>query len=298
MPLASSAEPNGPATITKTSRRPDEDLRCEAAALAWLADAEKRGGIHAARVVRATACELVEERVATRSPSRADARAIGAGLASMHAAGAGWFGCPPDRWPEDAALGYALDGSFTPLVLEQDAVESWGAYYAEHRIMRFTRTLRDSGTFGRSEVALMERVSARLAAGDFDAPQPELVRRGGHAAARLHGDLWAGNVLCSAQAAAQPEKPVCRDAAGNPCPGVLIDPMAHGGHAETDLAMLQLFGYPHLADVLAGYNEASPLAEGWQERVALHQLSPLLHHCVLFGGAYVGETLAAARGYA
>lgn len=79
--------------------------------------------------------------------------------------------------------------------------------------------------------------------------------------------------------------------------GALIDPMAYGGHAETDLAMLQLFGYPYLEEVLAGYNDVSPLADGWRERVGLHQLAPLLLHCVLFGGGYVPEAISCARRY-
>ena len=74
--------------------------------------------------------------------------------------------------------------------------------------------------------------------------------------------------------------------------------MAQGGHAETDLAMLALFGFPFLREVIAGYEEVSPLADGWRERVALHQLSPLLLHCELFGGWYLGEALDAARRYA
>ena len=44
--------------------------------------------------------------------------------------------------------------------------------------------------------------------------------------------------------------------------GVLIDPAAHGGHRETDLAMLALFGAPHLEEILAGYQEAHPLRDG------------------------------------
>ncbi|WOQ15785.1 fructosamine kinase family protein [Raineyella sp. W15-4] len=78
----------------------------------------------------------------------------------------------------------------------------------------------------------------------------------------------------------------------------VLERVAHGGHAETDLALLALFGLPHLDDVLAGYNAASPLADGWRQRVGLHQLTPLLLHCVLFGGGYLGETLTMARTYA
>ena len=76
---------------------------------------------------------------------------------------------------------------------------------------------------------------------------------------------------------------------------VLVDPAAHGGHRETDLAMLALFGLPHLDRVLAAYDEAYPLADGWRDRVALHQLHPLLVHATLFGGGYGARATALAR---
>ena len=94
---------------------------------------------------------------------------------------------------------------------------------------------------------------------------------------RIHGDCWAGNVLWSGGR------------------GVLIDPAAHGGHRESDLAMLALFGAPHLGEILDGYQETAPLADGWAARVPLHQLHPLLVHVCLFGTAYTEPALAAAR---
>jgi len=87
-------------------------------------------------------------------------------------------------------------------------------------------------------------------------------------ASLLHGDLWAGNVLWTDDAP------------------LLVDPAAHVGHRETDLAMLALFGTPHLADIIAAYQEVYPLAPGWQDRVGLHQLWPLLVHHRLFAGGY------------
>ena len=78
----------------------------------------------------------------------------------------------------------------------------------------------------------------------------------------------------------------------------MIDPAAHGGHRESDLAMLALFGLPHLPRVLDAYAEASPLADGWTDRVALHQLFPLLVHACLFGGGYGARAAEAARRYA
>src|SRR6185503_15289651 len=78
--------------------------------------------------------------------------------------------------------------------------------------------------------------------------------------ARLHGDLWSGNVLWGRDGTAW-----------------LIDPAAYGGHREVDLAMLRLFGSPgrHFLDA---YEERFPLASGHEERVELYQLFPLLVH--------------------
>ena len=94
---------------------------------------------------------------------------------------------------------------------------------------------------------------------------------------RIHGDCWSGNVLWSGGR------------------GWLIDPAAHGGHRETDLAMLALFGAPHLDHILRAYQDAHPLADGWPSRVPLHQLHPLLVHCCLFGPTYAPSLRSAAH---
>ena len=56
---------------------------------------------------------------------------------------------------------------------------------------------------------------------------------------------------------------------------------------------------PHLEEILAGYQEAHPLRDGWHERTGLHQLFVLIAHAVLFdpprGGSYLGATDRAAR---
>jgi fructosamine-3-kinase len=144
---------------------------------------------------------------------------------------------------------------------------SWPEWYAADRVLPYLRAARDAGTLTAAAAREVEAVAERLPALAGPAEPP----------ARLHGDLWSGNVLWS------------------PAAAVLIDPAAHGGHRETDLAMLALFGCPHLDTVLAAYDEAAPLAPGWRDRVPLHQLFPLLVHVVLFGGGYAGQALAAAR---
>ncbi len=115
----------------------------------------------------------------------------------------------------------------------------------------------------------MERVCARMA--DFVGPDEP--------PARLHGDLWSGNVLWGRDGRAW-----------------LIDPAAYGGHREVDLAMLQLFGNPG-RHFFNAYEERYPLSAGHEERVQLYQLFPLLVHAVLFGGGYAASAERAARAY-
>ena len=151
--------------------------------------------------------------------------------------------------------------------------------------MSYARQARDARAITREESSLVERLATRLENGEFNVPQPGLVASAGNQVARIHGDLWSGNLLWTSDP-------------GNHVGATLIDPMAHGGHAETDLAMLALFGCPFLDRIISAYNEASPLADGWRERVKLHQLAPLLHHCALFGRGYASETMAVVRAYA
>lgn len=69
----------------------------------------------------------------------------------------------------------------------------------------------------------------------------------------------------------------------------------HGGHRETDLAMLALFGCPYLDHVLDGYQRAALFVDdGRADRVGLHQLFPPLVPAVLFGRGYAEEGLKTA----
>jgi len=76
---------------------------------------------------------------------------------------------------------------------------------------------------------------------------------------------------------------------------VADQPAAHGGHQETDLAMLALFGAPFLDEIRRAYESVAPLAGGWRARVPLHQLHPLLVHVCLYGSSYTAATRDAAR---
>ncbi|HMR48329.1 MAG TPA: fructosamine kinase family protein [Arachnia sp.] len=259
-------------TFTKAGTNP----RGEASGLAWLAEAERDGGARVAKVIGVSDRRLEIEFIVEAPPSPEGARAFGRALAHTHAAGAGWWGCPPGGWAGPAHVG----NSRTPLVLDpQDAPASWGEFYVEHRIEAFARRLRDRSVIDGAQAAVFDRLASRLQDGDLDHPQPQLVQAAGHPVARVHGDMWAGNVLYD----------------GSPTGAALIDPMAHGGHAETDLATLSVFGFPYLEWVYEGYDEESPLAPGWRDRIPLHQLGIVIMHADLFGGGYVRSALSLAR---
>ncbi|MER7571405.1 fructosamine kinase family protein [Streptomyces sp. NPDC126514] len=231
--------------------------RAEAAGLRWLRDS---GTVRTPAVHGHDEEWLVTDRVPVGRPSPEAAERLGRELAALHAAGAPAFGAPPPGGPRAAYIGLApmenVDGT------------DWPRWYAEHRVLPYVRRAVDGGTLDAAEATEFERVCARLPelAGPAEPP------------ARLHGDLWNGNVLWGADGHAW-----------------LIDPAAHGGHRETDLAMLHLFGCPHLDRLLDGYRRTAPLSDDWPDRIALHQLFPLLVHAVLFGRGYAEQALAAAR---
>ncbi len=249
--------------LAYTKRDPDAPegfFAAEAEGLAWLAEAR------AVRVPEVLCVDLVSIAVAWIPPGPATpggAEAFGRALADLHAAGAPGFGAP---WP----------GFIGPLPMDNRPAEgdpsSWAAFYAERRVLPALAAARSAGAVTATEAALVERAVHRL---------PELA---GHSAteppSRLHGDLWSGNLVFDVRGTVW-----------------VIDPAAHGGHREADLAMLALFGAPHLEAILAAYDEHRPLAEGWRDRVGLHQLHPLLVHAALFGPPYGARAASAARRY-
>jgi len=248
-------------TIVK--ERPDAPpafFEAEAAGLRWLAEAERDGGARVVRVVGASPGRIELEEVAETRPDRSAARAFGAALAVTHSAGAAAFGDPPDGWDGPLFIGRR------PLPVAHET--SWGRFYARDRVRPYLDPAEAAGNLTVQQREVVEAAVARVEAGDFDDGEPP---------ARLHGDLWTGNVLWS------------------PGGAVLIDPAAHGGHRETDLAMLALFGAPHLDDILAGYDAARPLSAGWRERVPLHQLHPFAVHAAGHGPSYGVALADAAR---
>jgi fructosamine-3-kinase len=178
------------------------------------------------------------------------------------------FGRDLARLHAAGADGYGAPwpGVIAGLPLGNGAGRSWPEWFAAQRLLPFARRARDAGSLGPDDVRVIEAVASRIGelAGPAEPPS------------RIHGDCWAGNVQWSEGR------------------GWLIDPAAHGGHRETDLAMLALFGAPFLARIIACYQEVAPLGAGWRERVPLHQLHPLLVHVCLFGTGYRAAALDAA----
>lgn len=228
----------------------------EAAGLRWLRDA------HAVAVPEVLAVQdgggsdaegplalLVLEWIDEAPRANADDAELGRQLARLHLTGATCFG------REDARP----TGSRS---LPNPPTSTWAEFYAECRLLPLVRLARDADALSATSLDALERIAADLGRfGAADEPP-----------ARLHGDLWAGNRLVDRHGRSW-----------------LIDPAAHGGHREFDLAMMRLFGGFGPA-AFAAYDEVHPLAEGWRDRVPLHQLAPLMVHAIKFGGGYRAAT--------
>jgi len=186
-------------------------------------------------------------------------------VGSASSAAAHRFGGDLARMHAAGADGFGAPwpGCIASLPLDNTPGESWPEWYAERRLRPFLKL----AALRAEDVQLVEAVIDRIGslAGPDEPPS------------RIHGDCWSGNVLWSGGR------------------GWLIDPAAHGGHRETDLAMLALFGAPYLSAILAGYVDVSPLAPGWRARISLHQLHPLLVHACLFGSSYHPAVRSAAQ---
>lgn len=244
---------DGTRLFCKTHPAPPPDFfAVEAEALAWLAEP---GVIGVPEVVAVRteppsflAVEWIEP--AAGSGDGGSEERLGRELAALHRSGAPTFG-----WTRDGYVG--------ELAQANEPAEDWASFYRDRRLAPLVRRAVDDHRWTSDAIAAFDRLSAALPdlVGDDEPP------------ARLHGDLWGGNLLV--------------DRAGRPW---VLDPAPYGGRREIDLAMMRLFGgFGRRA--FAAYQEAFPLTDGHERRVPLYQLYPLLVHTVLFGGSYGHQAL-------
>jgi fructosamine-3-kinase len=222
---------------------PQGFFHAEASGLRWLGETRS---VAVPEVLVETPDLLGLEWVEHGEPSAAAAELFGHSLAEMHRAGAGYFGADWAGFHGSAPM------DNTP------SQEPWHVWYAQRRLTPYLKMSVDRKALTQTDAALVESVIAAL---DGSGDEPP---------ARIHGDLWPGNLLWGADGRCW-----------------LVDPAAHGGHRETDLAYLRLWGSaPHFPVILAAYQEIWPLSGGWLERVPIHQLSIYLLHTAIFGEAF------------
>jgi protein-ribulosamine 3-kinase len=198
---------------------------------------------------------LVMEYLDPVSPSPRLWEAFGRGLAELHG------GMEP-------RYGFRSDNYLGSTPQPNGWMEDWGKFFAERRIGHLIDQLRRAGKLSAQESNLYDRLLEKIPALLSHRPP----------ASFLHGDLWSGNFLATAQGPA------------------LIDPAVYYGDREAEWAMMRLFGgFPEI--VFDAYQEVFPLPPGWRERLPLYQLYQLLNHKLLFGGGYGEQAWAAAGKY-
>jgi fructosamine-3-kinase len=233
--------------FVKTRRdAPPNMYACEAEGLAWLAEAR---ALPCPAVIAVSEQFLVLEYVEPAARVRDFDARLGRGLAALHR-----FGTP--------SFGFVRDNFIANLPQDNTREDNFATFYRARRLEPMLTHL---------DVSLRRRFDSLFA--KLEALIPE------EPPARLHGDLWSGNVHTTAH--------------GEP---MFIDPAVYGGAREIDLAMLQLFGAPSQA-FFAAYDEQYPRLPGHEERVPLYQLFPLLVHVRLFGGSYLGGVQRALARY-
>ncbi len=233
------------------SAAPASFFEAEASGLSWLAEARalRVPAVLGVTTAADAKCAFLVLELLVSAPRVRDFDArLGQGLAALHRFGAPEFGLDHDNFV----------GS---LAQSNQSSSNWTEFYRDRRLLPLVERARQRGLLDTSLGGQLTRLLSRLEVWVGSSEPP----------ARLHGDLWGGNLHV--------------DELGQP---VLIDPAVYGGHREMDLAMMRLFG-GFSETVFAAYAEAYPLAAGYRERVPLYQLYPLLVHLNLFGPGYRGQ---------
>jgi len=165
-------------------------------------------------------------------------------------------------------FGFESDNYLGNLPQSNSSKLSWATFFAENRIAPQLKLAKDQGYAGDQMVKLLEKVISR--ADKYFPVEPP---------AAIHGDLWTGNFTTDVKGEA-----------------TIFDPAAHFGHREMDIAMSKLFG-GFDTKFYQSYNEEYPLEKGWEERLPVANLYPLLAHLNIFGDSYAYQIITILRKY-
>jgi fructosamine-3-kinase len=160
----------------------------------------------------------------------------------------------------NSSFGLDHDNYIGSLPQKNKTHASWDEFMAVQRFHPLVKQSFDLGLLGREDIRGFDRLIGKLR-NLIPEEDPSL----------LHGDLWSGNYITASN--------------GEAC---LIDPAVYFGHREMDIAMTKLFGGFSPA-FYRSYNEEYPLEKGWEKRLEMNQLYPLLVHLILFGASYAGQ---------
>lgn len=249
-------------TLAFAKHQPDPPaafFSTESAGLAWLAEPGVVDVPHVLGWRDETPAFLATEWIEHGDRTHLTEETLGRRLAALHRSGAPMWG-----WDREAYIGSAPQSN--------ESAEDWPSFYGERRLLPMARRAVEAGELPADSLPGFETLAGKLA-GLVPAETTEA------GPSRLHGDLWAGNLVVGLD--------------GSPW---LVDPAPYGGDREVDLAMMRLFGGFGSATFTA-YQDAWPLPDGHADRVALYQLYPLLVHVVLFGSSYASRALDALHRY-
>ncbi|MCA1751690.1 MAG: fructosamine kinase family protein [Cryomorphaceae bacterium] len=178
----------------------------------------------------------------------------------------------PDYWEQFGAelarmhrysadhFGLDYDNYMGSMVQLNKRSEKWADFFVEQRLLPQIKAARDAGKADQAMVRGFDLLFSR-AENLFPVEPP----------AAVHGDLWSGNFMTGADGHA-----------------TIFDPAVYFGHREVDIAMTRLFG-GFDSGFYRGYLAEYPLESGWEERVDIANLYPLMVHVNLFGGGYAAQ---------
>jgi len=169
---------------------------------------------------------------------------------------------------EGDSFGLNHDNYIGSLSQKNTKIEKWTDFFIQQRLDVQLRLAVSNGFLNAQDVSRFERLYSLL---------PEIMPDG--VPSLLHGDLWGGNLIV--------------DERGMPC---FIDPAVYYGNREIELAFTKLFG-GFASEFYDSYNVEYVLEPGFDQRVDLYNMYPLLVHVNLFGGGYVSSVRSNLKRY-